>query len=204
LRLAAGNAWNLAALAACGGLAFLTQNPVPLVAGAALEAGWLALATRPRASALFFASHHAEAARVSARAHRAALVASLSESDRDRVRRLEERQAELVRRCDGHRYLERESLLPEVGRLADVVDGFLERRSGSGFAGATAPLERIERSFARIADEITDVRSEGELRGLLDDALEAPESPAVPPSEHEDRARRRPPLPASVATARRG
>jgi hypothetical protein len=129
LRLALGNAWNLAALAACGGLAFLTRNPVPLLAGAALEAGWLALATRPRASALIFASHHAEAARVSARAHRAAVVASLPESDADRVRRLEERQADIVRRCEDNKHLAREVLLAEVARLADVIDSFFELAS---------------------------------------------------------------------------
>src|SRR5436190_24315272 len=91
LRLALLNAWNLAGLGAFGALAFLIQNPVPLVAGAALEAGWLAFATRPRASALLFARQHDEAAQASASARRTARVSTLSTADADRVRRLEER-----------------------------------------------------------------------------------------------------------------
>jgi hypothetical protein len=126
LGLALLNAWNLAGLAACGGLAFLTASPAPLIVGGALEAGWLAFATRPRASALLFARHHAEAAQVSARARRAELVASLPPSDAARVRRLDERQGEILRLCDGHQHLAHDVLVAELARLDDVVDAFVD------------------------------------------------------------------------------
>jgi hypothetical protein len=126
LGLALLNAWNLAAMAACGGLAFLTKSPAPLIVGASLEAGWLAFATRPRASALLFARHHAEAAQVSASARRAALVASLPPSDAARVRRLDERQGEILRLCDGHQHLAHDVLVAEISRLDDVIDAFVD------------------------------------------------------------------------------
>jgi len=157
------NAWNLAALGACGALAFLTKDPMPLVAGAALEAGWLAFATRPRASRLLFARQHERLAEASASARRAALVATLSASDSDRVRRLEERRSDIVRLCDDHQHLAHDVLLAEVSRLDDVVDAFIDLASTSyrseayltsvDVADLESEMRRFEEDATRAADE---------------------------------------------------
>jgi hypothetical protein len=163
LRLALLNAWNLAALSACGALAFLTKNPVPLMAGAALEAGWLAFATRPRASAMLFARQHEAMVEASANARRAALLASLPHAEVDRVRRLDERREDIVRLCSDHKHLARDVLMAEVARLDDVIEAFMDlaldaHRSEAYLASIdVADLEsetrRSEENAARAADE---------------------------------------------------
>ncbi len=177
LELAFLSAWNLAALGALGVLAAVTKSPAPLLAGVALEAGWLAFATRPRASRLLFARRHEQLAEAETNARRAALVATLSEADADRVRRLHERRADILRQGSEHRHLAREVLLAELSRLSDIVDAFVELAAGCrrqeayhssiDVADLESELRRFEEDAERAADETQRVLARRNLEVLL-------------------------------------
>jgi hypothetical protein len=164
-KLAFLSAWNLAALGVAGVIAAAMKNPMPIVAAGALEAGWLAFATRPRASRLLFPEAH-EAADAAARAaRRTELRAGLSAEDRERVERLEERRAGIMKLCGENTHVAREVLLAEVSRLEDIVDSFVDvaatARRWSAFLAAVdaddleSELRRYEDQAARAADEAT-------------------------------------------------
>jgi hypothetical protein len=125
-KLAFTSAWNLAGLGVCGVLAAVTKSPVPIIAAGALEAAWLAFATRPRASSRLFPGAHRQASEAAKRSRRAQLVALLSEDEVERVQRLEDRRREILRLADDNKAIAREVLLAEIARLDDVVDAFVD------------------------------------------------------------------------------
>jgi hypothetical protein len=163
LKLAFLNAWNLAALGACAALTLITRSPVPLAAGAVVEAGWLAFATRPRASRLLFQKQH-EAAEAAARAaRRAEKLRTVRGDDAERVARLDERRRDILRLAGENTHGAREVLLAEVSRLDDVVDAFVDvAASCARWEAYLASVDlddlesetrRCEEDAARAADE---------------------------------------------------
>ena len=168
------NAWNLAALGVVAALTVATKSPVPIAAGAALEAGWLAFASRPRASAKLFARQHQVAAERAADARRADALASLSADEAERVRRLDERRSEILRACADHRHLARPVLRAEVARHDDVVDAFIELAVSAHREQAylaSVDLADLE-SETRRAEEKAERAADAAERGLAQKQLE--------------------------------
>lgn len=167
LRLAFTNVWNLAALGAAGVVSVVTKSPLPLLAAGALEAGWLAFATRPRASRVLFPAAHAARARSEAHASRSADLARLSDEDRARVERLETRAAEIRRHAASKKGGSARALAAEVARLDDVIAAFVELAASARAwraalaaedpAALEAEQRRAEAEASRALDE--DIRA---------------------------------------------
>jgi hypothetical protein len=162
LKLALLNGWNLAALGGAAALAVVLKSPVPLLAFAGVEVGWLAFATRPRASRALFVAAHAAADAAAKAAARARKLKVLKAEDAERAEALEARRADILRLAGDNTHVAREVLLAELARLEDVVDAFMEVAAAcarsEAYLGAVdlgdleSETRRYEDDAARAAD----------------------------------------------------
>jgi hypothetical protein len=120
------NVWNALGLAVAAGLAVVTQSPIPLLVGGALEGAYLAVATSPVGSRKLFPRRWREADEARQRERREAKIAALGDADRQRAQRLDERRRDILRAAAENQRFAGGLLESEIDSVDDLIDAFLE------------------------------------------------------------------------------